>query len=299
MITIAERGVEFGRRSDTSARSVLVSIFGDSVVPTGGEIWLGDLISLAAPFGFSDRLVRTSMYRLSAEGWFDSERVGRRSRYRLTSQAREDFSDAEARIYHGRRPEWNGEWTMVFPRLASIENHERDALGERLGWQGFVRLAPEVYGLPSDGREQVCHLLDRLDISTPVPTATARFDDIVALAQNDDLGVAFGLDVSARRYRLFLDHFDWTAFLPEMSDRDAYIVRTMVVHELRRASLIDPWLPEGLLPANWVGDEAYQLAARVYDEVSPAAWAWLNHVTGMTPDHCTVADRFRVAVQRL
>ena len=291
MISIAERGLEFGGRQDTSARSVLVSIFGDSIVPIGEEIWLGDLIALAAPFGFSDRLVRTSMYRLAAEGWFQSERYGRRSRYSLTPQARADFDDAEDRIYHAKRPIWNGEWTLVFPRLAAIDDDQRDAFDERLSWQGFVRFAPDVYALPGDGRDQICHLLDRLEISTPIPTAAARFDDIVALVQNDHIGEAFGLVDVARRYRSFLEHFEWTTSLPEMSDGDSFIVRTMVVHELRRASLIDPWLPEGLLPADWSGDAAYRLAARIYNRVNSGAWAWLEQVTGMTPG-ARVTERF-------
>jgi phenylacetic acid degradation operon negative regulatory protein len=46
------------------ARSLLVTVFGDSVAPHGGRAWLGSLIGLLAPFGISERLVRTSVYRL-------------------------------------------------------------------------------------------------------------------------------------------------------------------------------------------------------------------------------------------
>ena len=69
---------------DISARSVLVTVLGDSVLPVTKTVWLSSLFELARPFGFSERLVRTSMFRLAAEGWVSNERVGRRSRYSLT-----------------------------------------------------------------------------------------------------------------------------------------------------------------------------------------------------------------------
>jgi hypothetical protein len=37
--------------------SLIITIFGDSIVHRGGAISLGSLISLAAPFGFNARLV--------------------------------------------------------------------------------------------------------------------------------------------------------------------------------------------------------------------------------------------------
>ncbi len=56
------------------AKSLVMTLFGDVITPHGGEVWLGSLIELLAPFGISDRLVRTSVYRLAEEGWLDAER---------------------------------------------------------------------------------------------------------------------------------------------------------------------------------------------------------------------------------
>ncbi|MYL04319.1 MAG: hypothetical protein F4011_09090 [Acidimicrobiaceae bacterium] len=72
------------KQTDISARSLLVTVLGDSVLPVTETLWLSGLFELAAPFGFSERLVRTSMFRLVSEGWVSNERVGRRSRYSLT-----------------------------------------------------------------------------------------------------------------------------------------------------------------------------------------------------------------------
>ena len=40
----------------------------------GGAIWLGDLIELLAPLGINERLLRTSVFRLVAQNWLQSER---------------------------------------------------------------------------------------------------------------------------------------------------------------------------------------------------------------------------------
>ena len=280
MVTIGERARNFGARPEISARSVLVTIFGDSIVPTGGAIWLGDLIELAAPFGFNDRLVRTSMYRLTAEGWFLTERVGRRSRYTLTEFARREFADAEERIYGAVPPDWDGEWTLVLLGDRTPDSTEREKFARELSTRGFARLGGGVLAFPGDGRETVARSALVSGVAASVPTASARFDDDL-FGSDRALADAFGLAAAAHRYREVIDRYEWTlAAVPE-SDRDAFAIRTMVVHDLRRATLVDPCLPEQLLAPDWPGDEARALAAGAYLAVTESAWRRLEQVAGL------------------
>jgi phenylacetic acid degradation operon negative regulatory protein len=282
MVTIGKRARNFGSRPEISARSVLVTIFGDSIVPTGGAIWLGDLIELAAPFGFNDRLVRTSMYRLTAEGWFLTERVGRRSRYTLTEFARREFIDAEERIYGGDRPVWDGEWTLVLLGDRTPESDERDKLAIELSTRGFARLGGGVLAFPGDGRPVIARSTVPSGVAVSVPTASARFDDEL-FGSDRALAAAFGLEAAAHRYREVIDRHAWTLAASPVSDLDAFAIRTMVVHDLRRATLLDPWLPERLLPSDWPGDEARALAAGAYLAVTEGAWRRVEQVAGL-PD---------------
>jgi phenylacetic acid degradation operon negative regulatory protein len=71
----------FRREPDAGARTLLVTIFGDSVVPHGGEIWLGSLLRLVEPLGINERSVRTSVQRLVGDGLLVTRRHGRRSFY--------------------------------------------------------------------------------------------------------------------------------------------------------------------------------------------------------------------------
>ncbi|MCL4762199.1 MAG: hypothetical protein KJ018_10585 [Burkholderiales bacterium] len=50
-----------------------------------------------------------------------------------------------------------------------------------------------------------------------------------------------------------------------------FVVRTLLVHEYRRARLRDPQLPPELLPADWPGAQAYALCRDVYRAAEPLA----------------------------
>src|SRR5579863_9511136 len=77
--------------------SLLVTIFGDAIAPRGGAVTLGSLIRLAAPFGLTERLVRTCVARLAREGWLAARRAGRRSEYHLTTDGARRFAQATGR----------------------------------------------------------------------------------------------------------------------------------------------------------------------------------------------------------
>ena len=59
---------EFRSRPTLRAGSLITTVFGDSIAPRGGTVWLGSLIRAMAEFGVNERLVRTSVFRLAREG---------------------------------------------------------------------------------------------------------------------------------------------------------------------------------------------------------------------------------------
>ncbi|MDG2112838.1 MAG: PaaX family transcriptional regulator C-terminal domain-containing protein, partial [Actinomycetota bacterium] len=62
---------------------------------------------------------------------------------------------------------------------------------------------------------------------------------------------------------------------------EAFLLRTMLVHDLRRARLADPHLPVELMGADWPGREAHELAASAYRAVDSATWSWLQSEFGL------------------
>ena len=95
----AELVAGFRRQRPLRGGSLIVTLFGDSIMPRGGAVALGSLIELAAPFGLNERLVRTATARLAQQGWLEGRRAGKHSEYHLSKNGRVRFAEATKRIY--------------------------------------------------------------------------------------------------------------------------------------------------------------------------------------------------------
>ncbi|EKU30428.1 phenylacetic acid degradation operon negative regulatory protein [Alcaligenes sp. HPC1271] len=132
------------------AKSLVMTLFGDVIRPHGGKLWLGSLIQLLAPFGISDRLVRTSVYRLAEEGWLSAQREGRRSQYTLRPEASQRFEHAYQRIYTPTYLAWDGQWTLIFSMPSLMMNSKQRAdLRKELLWEGFCACHPPLSCIPT------------------------------------------------------------------------------------------------------------------------------------------------------
>ncbi len=275
----------FRRRPDASARTLLVTIFGDSVRPHGGEIWTGSLVGLVEPLGISDRLVRTSLNRLASEGLLATRRVGRRSFYSVTPGADREFASVEDRIYRRVRESWDGRWTIV-AETGGLPAPVRAELRQRLEWLGFAALTPGVQVCPADRTTAVGDLLEDLDacggvaffrgsVMPPRPAGRANgvgLDDRALARRTSDL------DVLTPAYEAFLRRFGplVNGAAGEADPETAFLTRTLLLHGWRRIVLREPALPAELWPDAWVGDAAYDVAAAAYRRLSPAAEAHLQ-----------------------
>ncbi|MGH8299554.1 MAG: phenylacetic acid degradation operon negative regulatory protein PaaX [Steroidobacteraceae bacterium] len=266
--------------------SLLMTIFGDAIAPRGGAVTLGSLIDLARPFGLAERLVRTSVARLAAEGWLTATRHGRRSEYRLTESGRKLFAEATRRIYGVGPSSWTGQWTIaVLPpsggdsvRAAASRRNVR----EELRWLGFGQLSPGVCAHPACTLEEARAWLTTVGCANHGWLFKSATEGLPAdrrlAAEGWDLG-----DI-ARRYRRFRDTFAPVRAALHVSDtpsaQAAFVVRTLLVHEYRKIHLQDPLLPPPLLPPEWAGTEAYELTAELYSAVFAAAERFLDETAG-------------------
>ena len=128
-------------QTELRAKSMIVTVFGDVVLPRGGSTWLGSVIRILEPLGIGDRVVRTAVFRLTQDGTLAGSQKGRRSYYALTESGRSAFEQAEARIYAATAPQWEGDWTLVI-LTGGLSFGSRDAVRRDLGWMGFAGLSP-------------------------------------------------------------------------------------------------------------------------------------------------------------
>jgi phenylacetic acid degradation operon negative regulatory protein len=260
-------------RPDSSARVLLVSVFGDSLHPRGGAVWLTSLAALVAPFGVSDRLVRTSVRRLVAEGILERNAVGRRSFYSVAAGATADFDQAESRIYHHRASRWDRRWTLVLVPPEGLDGSKRARLRDRLGWIGFDAVTPTVFASPTLGAVDARNVVAGLDLTGEVVVLCAETDDDAGGRLLT--GMSGALDTAGRLFRIFTERYgDIASHIDaagELTDQQAFCLRTLVVHDYRRAVLVDPGLPTTLVPEHWMGERAYAVARTTYSAVTAAA----------------------------
>ncbi len=243
--------------------SLLITIFGDAIAPRGGRVMLGSLIGLARPFGLSERLVRTAVARLAAEGWLTATRHGRRSEYRLTDNGERLFAEATRRIYGASPRAWDGRWTLVI--LPPAGGPPRRRLREELRWLGFGALAPGVFAHPSCTLEEARGWLAARECARE----SWLFKGSAEGLEHDRRLAAAGWDLAGigRRYHRFCDVFapvQSAAGLAPLSPQRAFLVRMLLIHEYRKIHLRDPQLPPDLLPRAWIGAEAHELCRRLY-----------------------------------
>lgn len=90
----------------------------------------------------------------------------------------------------------------------------------------------------------------------------------------------WSLDDIDARYEAFVARFRplmrALAGKTQLTEKSAFIVRTLLIQEYRKVLLRDPVLPVELLPANWHGVAAYQLCRNLYRIVHARADAYLD-----------------------
>ena len=263
------------RQEPPRAKSLVMTVFGDAIAPYGGALWLGSLIALLQPLGVSDRLVRTSVFRLVDEGWLVASRSGRRSQYRLSEQAERRFLRAHRRVYAPAAEDWDGRWTMVAADSGGLDRARRTKLKKSLLWEGFAELAPGLLGFPGRPVEALTDALADSGCSGEVlimEAADASLPASARLAQR--VNTCWDLAHVREAYRRFQRRHAALAGWLESdapSDEQAFCVRTLLIHAYRRVQLQDPQLPAVLLGDDWPGASARQLCRALYQRVAKPA----------------------------
>jgi phenylacetic acid degradation operon negative regulatory protein len=286
----------FRRQRPLRGGSLIVTIFGDSIMPRGGAIALGSLIRVAAPFGLNERLVRTATARLANEGWLDARRAGNRSEYRLSAGGRVRFAEATRRIYD-LQSDWSGRWSLVV--LPPMRAADRRRLREELTWNGFGEIAAGVYAHPeAQAREFSVELKTQGLLSKSLIFQT-NLEDTTAAARL--VGLGWDLQDLGRRYQDFVTRFERVrAALRTRGDQDpqaSFIARTLLIHDYRRLHLRDPLLPPRLLQDAWPGARAAELCREIYSRVFAASEQYLSSVAlqlegALPPPDRSVMQRF-------
>lgn len=261
--------------ADTSS-GLLMTVLGEFVLPHGGGAWTQTLVATMDTLGVRDKATRQALARMEDRGWLGRERIGRRTRWELTDDARSLLEAGAARIYGFGRitRRWDGRWIVV---LASVPERDRAAryrMATGLRWAGFGSLGQGVWLSPWAEQEHLAvEVLADLGID-----ATSFRAELGELGSGPELaGAAWSLPELAQEYRTFLaDTAHLTAALPDDATSAAELAS--VVHRWRRFPFLDPDLPAELLAPDWPGPAAAHRFAEVRGRLLPRAHVWWRKI---------------------
>jgi phenylacetic acid degradation operon negative regulatory protein len=255
--------------SHTSARSLLMTLLGEYVLPRGTPVWTSVLVDTLSAFDVEEKSARQALARTAAEGWLESDRVGRRVRWHLTAPGRKLLTEGARRIYEFGSVEhpWDGRWLVLLVSVPESKRDLRHRLRTRLTWAGFGSPEAGVWICPDVRRQdEAADILDELALSRGAMSFVATYGQVGEI--NDMVARAWDLSEVETRYEEFIAEF---AGLDTADGGEVLHAQTRLVHEWRRFPFLDPRLPSDLLPANWRGTQAAELFHRRHQEWRPAA----------------------------
>jgi len=246
-------------------QSAMLTLYGDYVLPRGGEFGIGSLIKLLGNFGLSSQAIRSAVSRMCCADILKARRVGRRSYYSLTEHGHRLLTKGAQRIFVRKNNHWDGDWSIVVYSIPEPRREARDKLRLELSWMGYGALSEATWISPYDLTNEVEDLVDRLEIRGNVQIFRARYEgfaepgmivsrcwDLVRIHES------YGSFIAKYRPKL-QNHLRRLAAGEAIPPSECFVERFTLIHEYRKFPFFDPDLPRGLLPESWLRPEAAAL----------------------------------------
>ncbi|CAN5308336.1 PaaX family transcriptional regulator C-terminal domain-containing protein [soil metagenome] len=265
---VAEESSGVSRRlavGDASARSLLLTILGEFMLPRESPVWTSTLVAALAEVRVEEKSARQAIARTASEGLIVATRHGRRVQWLLSPAGQRLLSEGAERIYGfmAAAPQWHGQWLVLALTVPETQRRLRHRLRTRLTWAGLGSPAPGVWVTPDPSKEgEVAKVMAELGLTDLAFSYVGRFGTIGS--EQRLVAQAWNLDELKVRYAGFIDRF--AALAPDTDD-EALRAQIELVQEWRRFPFLDPALPEELLPERWIGTAA----ARVF-RAQHAGW---------------------------
>ncbi len=265
----------------SSARSLLLTVLGEFVLPRREPVWTGALLGALESLGIEEKAARQALARSSTEGLLVSDRVGRRTRWSLTPDGEQLLEEGTERIYtfmrHTQR--WDGRWLVLAVTVPETQRRLRHKLRTRLTWAGMGSPAPGLWVVPDAGRaEEVRAIVRELGIEHSTMSWTGPSAGIGD--PQDVVSAAWPLNKIETAYGEFVEQFNSV----QVGDQqEAFVAQVHLVHAWRRFPALDPALPGELLDQDWPGPDAATVFHRCHERWHRRAQAYWQRL-------CTGAD---------
>ena len=239
----------------------IFSLYGQYVLPRGGEIWIGSLIQALATLDFNEGAVRTLVSRMQRKGFLQSRRVGRCSFYRLADLGLKEVHWGGERTFASSDDEWDGRWTVVAYSVPEEHREQRDALRCLLQSWGFGALVPGIWISPhslspeAEKKWQELNVGEYLEVFRAEHLGPSDSRDLAAHAWPQ-------LSVLEERYQAYLTEYEPVLCDFEgcaLGDEDCFAAQLHSLIEFVAINIVDPALPPSLLSKDWPRHSAQSL----------------------------------------
>jgi phenylacetic acid degradation operon negative regulatory protein len=246
-----------------AARSVLLTILGEYLLPASGGVWHETLVGALESVQIKNQAARQAIARSVRAGWLRSERRGRRARTYLTGPTAEMLTSGARRIYEFGEPwHWQGRWLLVTVRVPEHRRDIRHQLRTQLAWAGFGSLGGGVWISPHVERESE---LAAMTANGSVAELLSFHAELGAIGDQARLVAdAWNLERVAAAYAQFIADFRGPC---PSRPAEVFGAQTLLVHAWRKFPFLDPDLPEHLLPGGWPRSRAHEIFSERH-----AAW---------------------------
>ncbi|MHB1469108.1 MAG: PaaX family transcriptional regulator [Solirubrobacteraceae bacterium] len=266
------------------SQDLVITVLGSHLRRPAERVWSGGMVQAIKEFGFSTEAVRAALSRLVSRGLLERHRSGRLIDYALTTRAHELLAEGDRRIFtFGRTAPAADAWTLLWHTIPEDRRVERSRLASQLRFLGFGSLQDATWIAASDREQEVRGLLASLgveDYASIFLGRMARGSEAALL-----ISEAWDLEALSRRYEQFLADYgpyERQSKRRGLSDRDAFVVRSRLMHAFISFSLMDPELPESIAPTLGRRDKVVATFDSVYESLAPAAEAYFESVAVVT-----------------
>jgi phenylacetic acid degradation operon negative regulatory protein len=289
---------DFRQQGRVQAGSLIISVFGDAVLPRGSRIWLGSLIRLLEPLELNERLMRTSVFRLAKEEWLRTEP----SAGAPTTCSRPPASAASRKPRGTSTPPAPPVGPALAPHRHRRRARPQGARGPApaLFWQGFGTLGGDCFVHPSADLSAAFDALlaeglaDLLGKLKPLLAADAQFGN--AANDVDMVNGAWNLERLAGVYAGFVERYqpvlDSCAPTPGDIDDERLPAAHPADPRLPPPAAARPGAPRRAAAPDWPGQKARLLCKELYRRLLSERHldAHFQLASGQTPP---ALERFR------
>jgi phenylacetic acid degradation operon negative regulatory protein len=267
--------------SEGHPQSLVLTLFGAYVHPRDATVWSGGLVTILGEFGFSQGASRVALARMVNGDLLERVRSGRFVSYRATARTTRLLEEGDERLFSlGQAPRAASRWTVLWHVIPEERRLERTRLGRRLRFLGFGTLQDGIWISPHDREDVVVQILRELGLEEFAGVLVG--EPAAGLDLRNVVGHIWDLDALGEAYESFLADFQpYTKrkATSALTPREAFLIRTRVVHAWRHFPANDPDLPDELMPQPKPRDRAVAVFHQLFDSLRPAAESYFAQVT--------------------